>query len=168
MEFMIVIGSNSITLCELEKKIRTKLEIRTLYASPKFFNSVSDSGLHSSFLRAFVLRLTEMLSFGFFPTGFDDFYIWYGLQTAAAYSRMGRVTNDLWKQQKRIEPFESRILVSCESGNHSHWSNVEPLGNLTRHPFRCAIDSSTGQPATKSSRGIVWPLLACLEFEPDS
>ena len=64
MEFMIVIGSNSITLGELEK-IRTKLEIRTLYASPKFVNSVSDSGLHSSFLRAFVLRLTEMVSFGF-------------------------------------------------------------------------------------------------------
>ena len=61
-----MIGSNSITLGELEK-IRTKLEIRTLYASPKFANSVSDSGLHSSFLRAFVLRLIEMVSFGFFP-----------------------------------------------------------------------------------------------------
>ena len=72
------------------------------------------------------------------------------------------------RQQKRNEPFESRILVSCESGNHSHWSNVEPLGNLTRRPFLCAIDSTTGRPATKSSRGIVWPLKACLEFEPDS
>ena len=67
-----MIGSNSITLGELEK-IRSKLEIRTLYASPKFFNSISDSGLHSSFLRAFVLRLTEMLSFGFFPTGLISF-----------------------------------------------------------------------------------------------
>ena len=89
-----MIGSNSITLGELEE-IRTKLEIRTLYASPKFANSVSDSELHSSFLRAFVLRLTEMLSFGFFPTEFDVFNIWYGLQTAAAYSRIGRVSNDL-------------------------------------------------------------------------
>ena len=49
------------------KKICTKLEIRTLYASPKFASSVSDSGLHSSFLHAFVLRLIEMVSFGFFP-----------------------------------------------------------------------------------------------------
>ena len=72
------------------------------------------------------------------------------------------------RQQKRIEPFESRILVSSESGNHFHWSNVEPLGNLARRPFLCAIDSTTGRPATKSSRGIVWPLSACHEFEPDS
>ena len=48
MEFMIVIGSNSITLGELEK-IRTKLEIRTLYTSPKFANSVSDSRLHTPY-----------------------------------------------------------------------------------------------------------------------
>ena len=72
------------------------------------------------------------------------------------------------RQQKRIEPFESRIRVSPESGNHSHWSNVEPLGNLARRPFLCAIDSTTDRPATKSSRGIVWPLSACLEFGPDS
>lgn len=72
---MILIGSNSITLGELEKKkIHTKLEIRTLYASPKFSNSVSDSGLHSSFLRAFVARLTEMVSFRFFQ-GFGVFYL---------------------------------------------------------------------------------------------
>ena len=86
--------SNSITLGELEK-ICTKIEIRTLYASPKFANSVSDSGLHSSFLRAFVLRLTEMVSFGFFSKDLVSFTCWYGLQPAAAYSRVGRVTNDL-------------------------------------------------------------------------
>ena len=72
------------------------------------------------------------------------------------------------RQQKRIEPFEYRILVSSESGSHFHWSNVEPLGNLARRPFLCAIDSTTGRPATKSSRGIVWPLSACLKFGPDS
>ena len=72
------------------------------------------------------------------------------------------------RQQKRIEPFEYRILVSSESGNHFHWSNVEPLDNLARRPFLCAIDSTTGRPATKSIRGIVWPLSACLKFGPDS
>ena len=61
------------------------------------------------------------------------------------------------RQQKRIEPFEYRILVSSESGSHFHWSNVEPLGNLARRPFLCAIDSTTGRPATKSSRGLFGP-----------
>ena len=61
IERIITIGSSSITFCS------TELEIRTLYVSPEFANSVSGSGLHSSFLRAFALTPTVMLFFEVFP-----------------------------------------------------------------------------------------------------
>ena len=71
-----MIGSSSIALSKVQKspkkegylfKKTTKLEIRTLYVSPEFANSLSGSGLLSSFLCAFALRPTVMLFFGFFP-----------------------------------------------------------------------------------------------------
>ena len=70
-----MIGSSSITLSKF-KKVRkgrlsipktilsTELEIRALYVSPEFANSVNSSGLHISFHRAFALRPTVMLFFG--------------------------------------------------------------------------------------------------------
>ena len=74
-----MIGSSSITHSKFQKSPKkegylfqklscsTELEIRTLYVSPKFANSLSGGGLLSSFLRAFALRPTVMLFFGFFP-----------------------------------------------------------------------------------------------------
>ena len=79
IELIIVVGSSSITLSKFNKVRKRKaiyskklscsivLEIRTLYVSPEFANSVSGSGPHSSSLRAFALRLTVMLFFGLFP-----------------------------------------------------------------------------------------------------
>ena len=69
IELIIVVGSSSITLSKFKKKRKKEgylfqklscsieLEIRTLYVSPEFANSVSGSSLHSSFL----------LFFGLFP-----------------------------------------------------------------------------------------------------
>ena len=62
-----MIGSSSITHSKFQKSPKkegylfqklscsTELEIRTLYVSPKFANSLSGSALLSSFLRAFAL-----------------------------------------------------------------------------------------------------------------
>ena len=74
-----MIGSGLITFSKFKKSSKeegylfqklscsTELEIRTLYVSPEFANSVSGSGLHSSFLRVFALTPTMMLFFGLFP-----------------------------------------------------------------------------------------------------
>lgn len=59
--------------------------------------------------------------------------------------------------------------MTCRSNkNASNPSNLEFSSVVRVATIPIAIDSSTGQPATKSSRGIVWLLLACLEFGPDS
>ena len=81
IELIIVIGSSSISTFSKFKKVRKRkaiyifqklscsneLEMRILYVSPEFANSVSGGGLHSSFLRAFALTPTVMLFFGLFP-----------------------------------------------------------------------------------------------------
>ena len=71
-----MIGSSSITFRKSPKKedylfqklsCSTELEIRTLYVTPEFANSVNGCGLHSSFLRTFALTPTVMLFFELFP-----------------------------------------------------------------------------------------------------
>ena len=74
-----MIGSGAITFSKFKKSPKnegyrfpklscsTGPEIRTLYVSPKFTNSVSDNGLRGSFFRAFALTPTVMLFFGLFP-----------------------------------------------------------------------------------------------------
>ena len=74
-----MISSGSITFSKFKKSLKkegylfqklscsTELEIRTLYVSPEFANSVSGSSLRGPFLRIFALTPTMMLFFGLFP-----------------------------------------------------------------------------------------------------